>query len=47
MANNLNFWLFISKAIALDHSGQHLHLGIIKDISLHGYGGRKMMLKYQ
>lgn len=36
MVDNLNLWLFNSKAIALDHSLQHLHLGIIKDISLHG-----------
>lgn len=31
MVNNLNPWIFDPRAIALDHSGQHPYLGIIKD----------------
>lgn len=47
MVNNLNLRLFNSKAIALGHSGEHLHLGKIKDISLPGCGSHRMMLKYE
>lgn len=46
MVNNINPWLFGARAIALDHSGQQPHLGIIKDIVL-GCGGHRWILKSQ
>lgn len=45
MMNNLNPWLFDTRAIALDHSSQYPHLGNIKDNSLLGFGGHRMILK--
>ena len=49
MVNNLNPWLFDPQAIALDHSGQHPYLRIIKDLSLLGCGGcgHRVMFKSQ